>query len=180
MMRSKNSSRGFTLIELLVVIVVLAILMLILLPIIQSAIQKTKQKATMSDMGELAKAIMGYVTDTGSAPTSPNGDLASDSQLVVDLTPMHKNAFSTRDNWGTPFRVWTGLNVAGVFSIDSAGVGTDDFVIQSLGRDAQDEGFSYDPTDSSNNFYILQDITDFSRDLILGNGGWIHAPRAGN
>jgi len=178
MMRCKESSRGFTLIELLVVVIILAILMLILVPIFQSAIQKTKQKTTMSDMSELAKSIMSYITDTGSAPTSPDGALEPDSQLVADLTPMQKISFSTRDNWGTPYRVWTGLNVTGVFGIDSAEVGRDDFIIQSLGRDAQDEGFSYDPTDSSNNFYVIQDMNDFSRDLILWNGGWIHAPRA--
>ncbi len=178
MMKAKASSRGFTLIELLVVVVILAILTLILIPIFQSAIQKTKQKTTMSDMSDLAKSIISYITDNGSAPTSPNGALAPNSQLVLDLTPMQKITFSTRDNWGTPYRVWTGLGVAGVFGIDSAGVGADDFIIQSLGRDGLDEGFSYDPTDSSNNFYVIQDISDFSRDLILWNGGWIHAPRA--
>jgi prepilin-type N-terminal cleavage/methylation domain-containing protein len=178
MMRRKESSRGFTLIELLVVVIILAILMLILVPIFQSAIQKTKQKTTMSDMSDLAKAVMSYITDVGSAPTSPNGELAPDSQLVMDLTPMQKITFSTRDNWGMPYRVWTGLDVAGVFGIDSAEVGTDDFIIQSLGRDGLDEGFSYNPNDSSNNFYVIQDISDFSRDLILWNGGWIHAPRA--
>jgi type II secretion system protein G len=179
-MKGKNSKRGFTLIELLVVIVILAVLMLILLPVFQSAIQKTKQKTTMSDMSDLAKAIMGYITDTGSAPTSPNGALAPGSPMVTELLQLQKISFSTRDNWGMPYRVWTGMDVAGVFAIDSAGVGTDDFVIQSLGRDGQDEGFSYDPTDSSNNFFVVQDISDFSRDLILWNGGWIRAPRAGN
>jgi type IV pilus assembly protein PilE len=178
MMKGKDYRQGFTLIELMVVVVILAILMLILIPIFQSAIQKTKQKTTMSDMSDLAKAIMSYITDNGSAPTSPNGALESDSQLVLDLTPMQKITFSTRDNWGRPFQVWTGQGVAGVFGIDSAGVGADDFIIQSLGRDGQDEGFSYDPSDSSNNFYVIQDMTDFSRDLILWNGGWIHAPRA--
>ena len=176
-MKRKRNRRGFTLIELLVVIVVLGILMVIMLPVIQSAIQKTKQKTTMSDMGDLAKAIMGYVTDVGSAPTSPDGALEPDSQLIMDLTPIQKISFSTKDHWGTPFRVWTGLNVAGIFGIDAAEVGADDFVIQSLGRDGQDEGFSYNPSDSGNNYYTIQDISDFSRDLILWNGGWIHAPR---
>jgi len=177
-MRRNRSGGGFTLIELLVVVVVMAILMLILIPVIQSAIQKTKQKATMSDMSDLAKAIMGYITDSGSAPTSPDGDLEPDSDLVQELTPMQKVTFSTRDNWGIPFRVWTGTSVAGVFGIDAAEVGGDDFIIQSLGRDGQDEGFNYDPSDAGTNFYIIQDMTDFGRDLILWNGGWIHAPRS--
>ncbi len=176
-MKAKSVGRGFTLIELLVVIVVMAILMLIMLPVMQSAIQKTKQKTTMSDMGDLAKAIMGYVTDIGSAPTSPGGTLEPDSALITELIQLQKLTISTKDHWGTPFRVWTGLDVGGTFGIDAAEVGKDDFVIQSLGRDGQDEGFSYDPSDSGNNYYIIQDLSDFSRDLILWNGGWIHAPR---
>jgi prepilin-type N-terminal cleavage/methylation domain-containing protein len=178
-MRRRGNSRGFTLIEMLVIVVIIAILITILIPIFQSALQKTKQKTTMADMTDLAKAIMGYVTDNGSAPISPNGALEPDSQLVLDLTPMQKIAIDTRDHWGNPLRVWTGLSVAGNFGIDASEVGSDDFLIQSLGRDGQDEGFSYDPADTANNFYVVQEANDFSRDLILWNGGWIHAPRSG-
>jgi general secretion pathway protein G len=177
-MRRIGNSRGFTLIEMLVIVVIIAILITILIPIFQSAIQKTKQKTTMADMTDLGKAIMGYVTDNGSAPTSPGGALEPDSQLILDLTPMQKIAIDTRDHWGNPFRVWTGLGVAGNFGIDASEVGSDDFLIQSLGRDGQDEGFSYDPADTVNNFYVVQETNDFSRDLILWNGGWIHAPRS--
>ncbi len=177
-MRRGGNSRGFTLIEMLVIVVIIAILTVILIPIFQSALQKTKQKTTMSDMTDLARAILSYVTDNGSAPTSPGGALEPDSQFILDLTPMQKIVIGTRDHWGNPFRVWTGLGVAGNFGIDASEVGSDDFLIQSLGRDGQDEGFSYDPADSTNNFYVVQEANDFSRDLILWNGGWIHAPRS--
>jgi type II secretion system protein G len=177
-MRRTGNPRGFTLIEMLVIVVIIGILMVIMIPIFQSAIQKTKQKTTMSDMSDLAKAIMSYVTDVGSAPTSPDGVLEPDSQMIRDLVPLQKINIHTRDNWGNPLRVWTGFSVAGNFAIDASEVGSEDFLIQSLGRDGQDEGFSYDPTDSANNFYVVQEVNDFGRDLILWNGGWIHAPRA--
>jgi type II secretion system protein G len=168
---------GFTLIELLIVVAIIGILVSILIPVFQGAMQKAKQKTTMVDMGNIAKAITSYVTDMGAAPTSPEGNLQTDSDMFTQLTPFHYVTFTTRDQWGTWFQVWTGLSVAGHFGIEEGDVGRDDFLVQSLGRDGIDEGYSYDRSSPENNFYVLQTMDDFNKDLILWNGNWIRAPR---
>lgn len=170
---------GFTLIELLVVVAILGILMALILPVIQTAMQKARQKATMSDISILSKAILSYVTDNGHAPTSPDGEVQSDSEIVGELLSLHIRPFVIADRWGFAFRVWTGENVAGNFGIDAGEVGVEDFVIQSVGRDGEDEGFVFNPADTESSLFPIIDLEDFGRDLILWNGSWIHAPRSG-
>jgi len=175
-MKAKDK-RGFTLIELLIVVAIIGILVSILIPVFQGAMQKAKQKTTMVDIGNIAKAITSYVTDMGAAPTSPDGNLTTDSDMFTQLTPFHYVTFTTRDQWGTWFQVWTGTGVAGHFGIDTGEVARDDFIIQSLGRDGLDEGYTYDRAAPENNFYVLQSMEDFNKDLINWDGNWIRAPR---
>jgi len=177
MIRKRRS--GFTLIELLVVVAILGILMALLLPVIQTAMQKARQKATMSDISILSKAILSYVTDHGTAPTSPDGVVENDSEIIGQLLSLHIRPFVIVDRWGFSFRAWTGASVAGVFGIDAGEVGVEDFVIQSLGRDGLEEGFVYNPADPEGNLFPILDIEDFNKDLIIWNGSWIHAPRPG-
>jgi len=168
--------RGFTLIELLIVVGIVGILVGILIPVFQGAMQKSKQKSTMVDIGNIAKAIISYMTDVGSAPPSPDGNLELDSEMYTELTPFHLARFPNRDQWGIAFQCWTGRSCAGRFGIDSAEVGLDDFVIQSYGRDGQDEGYAFNRNDPDSSFYTMQTMDDFNKDLILWNGSWIRAP----
>lgn len=82
-----------------------------------------------------------------------------------------------KDQWGRPLRVWTRSSCAGQFGIDAAGIGEDDYVIQSLGLDGLDEGFAYDSS-SPQDFYSVDKISDFNNDLIIWTGNWIRAPRS--
>ena len=174
-----TGSGGFTLIELLVVVAIIGILSALLIPLIQTAMQKTKQKATMSDITVLSKAIMSYVTDNGCAPTSPDGEVDNDSEIIGELLSIHLRPFAIIDRWGFHLRAWTGASVTGNFGIDADEVGVEDFVIQSVGRDGEDEAFTYNPEDFESNFFSILTIEDFNRDLIIWNGSWILAPRTG-
>jgi prepilin-type N-terminal cleavage/methylation domain-containing protein len=176
-MGKKDTNRGFTLIELLIVVGIIGVLVGILIPVFQGAMQKAKQKSTMVDIGNVAKAVMSYMSDMGVAPPSPEGNLTTDSEMFTALAPFHFVSFTNRDQWGREFQCWTGLGCAGHFGIDGAEVGKDDFVIQSFGRDGEDEGYTFDRTSPDNNFYVMQSMDDFNKDLILWNGNWIRAPR---
>jgi prepilin-type N-terminal cleavage/methylation domain-containing protein/prepilin-type processing-associated H-X9-DG protein len=57
--------KGFTLIELLVVIAIMAILAAILFPVYNSAKEKAKQTTCISNLSQLAKAMMMYLDDNG-------------------------------------------------------------------------------------------------------------------
>jgi prepilin-type N-terminal cleavage/methylation domain-containing protein len=175
-----GSAKGFTLIELLVVVAIIGVLTGILLPVFQGALQKAKQKSTMSDINNIARAITSYFTDMGAAPPSPSGNLEENSAMYTALTPFHIQTVSNRDRWGFPFQVWTGVACAGKFGIDGSQIGPDDFLIQSLGRDGLDEGFTFDPSNPENSFYIVQTMEDFNKDLIIWSGNWIRAPRHAN
>jgi len=60
-MRSRN--RGFTLIELLVVIAIIAILAAILFPVFARAREKARQTSCLSNLKQLALAMISYVND---------------------------------------------------------------------------------------------------------------------
>jgi type II secretion system protein G len=175
-LKAKRSG-GFTLIEILIVVAIITILAGILLPVFQGAMQKAKQKATMADINSFAKAITSYITDIGSAPTSPEGGIDAGSTLIDQLTPFQNITLPTRDQWSFPLQVWTGDSIAGHFGIAAGDVGREDFLIQSFGRDGQDEGYSYDRSNPENNFFVIQTEEDFNKDLIIWNGNWIRAPR---
>ena len=55
--------RGFTLIELLVVIAIIAILAAILFPVFAKAREKARQSSCLSNVKQLALAVMSYTQD---------------------------------------------------------------------------------------------------------------------
>ncbi len=171
-------SNGFTLIEVLIVIAIIGVLLLILLPIYQGALQKSRQKGTMSDINSLAKAVMAYITDHDSAPADPGGDILSCPQFIKEVSPYHIMTVPVYDQWQGPLQAWMGLAVGGEFGIKPETVATDDFIIASWGRDKLSESFAYSETAPANGFYALSVIGDFDKDLILWNGQWIRVPLA--
>jgi len=174
--------RGFTLIELLIAVAILGILSALVIPNALVAIQKAKQKETMQQIVHLATACADYVTSVGYAPDSGNqsGALQAGSNFLSSVSPMFLKVCPINDQWGHPFRVYTGTAVASVYGIPAEDIAGDDFLIVSLGRDGEDggdESFTYNTANPTAGLYRINSIADFDNDLINLDGSWLHAPR---
>lgn len=173
-----RGKKGFTLIEMLIVCAIIGILAALLIPVFLSSIQKAKQKGTMQDMNGLARALIDHITDVGYAPDQA-GPVVAGSTFIRELTPFYQKVIPILDQWGTAFNVYCGT------AIESAGIdgvtagGRDDFLVISYGRDRAPSSFSFDPANPVNTFFALTGLASFNQDLIIWNGSWIHAPKAG-
>ena len=177
-----KKASGFTLVELLIVVAVVGILSAIVIPNAIVAIQKSKQKETMKQIIHLATACADYVTTVGYAPDSGNqsGPLQPGNNFISSISPMFLRVCPINDQWGTPFRVYTGTAVASVYNIPADDIANDDFLIVSFGRDGTnggDEIFTYNTENPAAGLYRINSIADFDNDLVNLNGAWLHAPR---
>jgi type II secretion system protein G len=174
--------KGFTLIELLIVVAVIGILSAIIVPNTLTSIQKANQKQTMKDIVSIATACASYVTEAGYAPDYGNqsGPLQPNSDFATALAPLFIKVCPLNDLWGNPFQVYTGTAVSNAYSIPATGLGDDDFLIASLGRDGAVGGsvtYTYQAGNPLAGLYIVNSMDDFTNDLINLNGSWLHAPR---
>ncbi len=64
--------------------------------------QKDKQKGTMQEMNSLAQSMMMFITDTGYAPSNPDGDLSPSQPIFSELSALHIKIISMKDQWGAP------------------------------------------------------------------------------
>jgi type II secretion system protein G len=113
-----DERRGFTLIELLIVVAVIGIISAIALPNLLNAIDKAKQKKSMSDLRSIGSAVEAYATDSAVYPLG----MASWAALKPMIDPYFIKAPPNADGWNN---VWEA-------STTSTG---SDYTISSYGKD---------------------------------------------
>jgi len=179
-MLRRNRQRGFTLIELLIVVAIIGIIAAILIPNLLDALQKAKQKRTVSDVRNAGTAWMSWLTDqvgaasAGSQKIYNATDLADTSYtlLVSYLRPtdtfFYMQEVPQLDGWRNPMSFGLNVNVLvsnvmGIFAVCRDGDGT-----KTTGQD-------YKPGDAAipvEGFLA----TDYDQDIVWADGYFIRWP----
>jgi type II secretion system protein G len=143
-----DDQKGFTLVELLIVVAIIGIVASIAIPNLANALDKAKQKRTMSDMHSIAEAIEAYHIDHASYP-----DGAADWQtLRTHISPFFIKAPPDADGW---MHNWT----------VSTSVGGTAYTVVSLGKDGNPDSWAGGMTG------------DFDCDIVFTNGRFFQWPQ---
>lgn len=169
--RLRNRQRGFTLIELLIVVAIIGIIAAILIPNLIDALQKAKQKRTMSDIRNTGTAWMSWLTDqvgstaAGSSNTfslTPFGTAKSYANMVSTLRPtttfFYMQEIPQKDGWKTDIQYFSNSNL----------LASRVLAIRSAGKDQ-----SFGGTDYTVGPFVA---TDYNQDMVWSDGYFVRWP----
>ena len=143
-----RKDRGFTLIELLIVVAIIGIIAAIAIPNLLNAINRGRQKRTMSDMRTIATAIEAYAVDNSFYPRNQTAVAG----LAAFLQPTYIKVMPAVDGWRNGFLVTT----------ETMGA---NYTFVSTGRDAAVNGCT-----------IGQSTQDFDCDICYSSGTFVQWP----
>ena len=149
-----RKNRGFTLIELLIVVAIIGIIAAIAIPNLLNAINRGRQKRSMSDLRTVGTAVEAYAVDMAFYPTYAAGEFAG--TWVGFLEPTYVKVAPERDGWRNAFRA---SSVSRYYTVASSG------------RDAIWEDASL-----ASATYFDRETGDFDCDIVYSNGTFISYP----
>jgi general secretion pathway protein G len=150
--RRRRAERGFTLIELLIVVTIIGIIAALAFPNLRMAMDKAKQKATMSNMRSIGNALEMYSVDHNTYPRGLND--AGAAVLSPLLSPLYMRTVPPNDEWNNPWHIDT--NASG-----------SQYTIVSSGRDGQLGSNNGGP------------FTDVNCDIVYTNSSFYQWPSGG-
>lgn len=173
-MLRRNRQRGFTLIELLIVVAIIGIIAAILIPNLLDALQKAKQKRTVSDMRNAGTAWMSWLTDQVGAASAGAGKQYDPSfmtsigyvQMVTYLRPTNTFFYMQEipqfDGWNIPLKWGLGSNVllSNVMGIFAA---------------CRDKTHQVEPGKAAFDVYPFL-ATDYDQDIVWADGYFVRWP----